>query len=432
MHFERFEITRSDATGDIKRRVICLAGRVSVFRARNDEELDRYINAIRGKFADNMLTVTVDDKPFRPEEHLLIGFEAEPLARDTRKVTKYLIDAGVSSDDIEPLLQSFGLDDLGPAPCAALAEPQQRILQLIAACTRTDQVLILNDPFAGVSEQWRETLAERLGEHAWRNRVIVVVVRLSERPEVWIENEYVYRIQLEKQREKTIGFGGGEFSSDELVKQLREELKKRDATQSLKRPTVRRAPSPASSQILTKVPKKAPFSLRQPILHAIVAATGVLIAAIVLAAINRKPQQQVVPETAVATNVETQIFQPGETPGVKPAATNAAAPDARASLLSRYPVEIRDAVLKAFREPQAALKDIPNFQRSAVVQNEGEPDAAPSAPDKIADTTPLYEPNTILDPSVKNEEELENQRQILRQHFMEAVERARERQARGE
>ncbi len=458
MPHERLEIIRLNATGDAKRQIVCLAGRVSVFRARLVEEIALYADVLAGHVSAERFSVLLDGAAYVAGDHLHIGFDPEPTKSDLRSLHEFLIGHGFTDREIEPQLLSHGLGGLSRAPCCELAAVQQRMLIFIAALKHNDKVLILDDPFREMAETWREKFAQELAEHTWKNRVIAVVVRLGSRPDVWIDNEYVSRIQLEKPRERTIGFGGGELSSADFIQSLREELKKTAPAAGDAPPdtqpgapaeprhapaqprivqgkTVRRAERPTLS--LTAVPKPTPLLWQKPVQHAILGSAG-LIMAIILLFSGRDPAQpppRVVRQPDAVQPSPENHAQAGSASSGPVAVVDAALrpqPNIEpGSVLVQYPPDIRDAILKAFREPKSAIENLPGF-KPAVERQPSQPTAvsAPPEPPPIPDSAPLYEPNTIIEPDAQTEEELEAQREQLRQHFLEAVARARERQMR--
>ena len=106
----------------------------------------------------------------------------------------------------------MGLGGLSNAPCRDLLPREWRMLRQVASLVgeSSREVFFLHDPFFEFSESDRETFAAAWARFAWEKKKIVIVTKLSERPESWIENDFIARIQLERPRQATIGFGGGD------------------------------------------------------------------------------------------------------------------------------------------------------------------------------------------------------------------------------
>ncbi|MFN8391955.1 MAG: hypothetical protein U0136_16820 [Bdellovibrionota bacterium] len=455
MKFQKLEITRLNDQSEIKRRIVCLAGRINVFRARDESELAVFADALSGKPTAERFSILLDGQTFDPKQHLYIGFDPLPLQSETRSVAEYMRGKGASDSALEGLLLGAGLGGLARATCAELGDVQQQLLQLLGATFGSDQVIFMNDPFVHIAEQWREPLAEKFAEAVWTNQTIIVVVRLNVRPECWIDNPYIARLQLEKPRERTIGFGGGELSSADLVASLREHLKQTDSAVSPlplatapKLPAsgqlVRRAQKPVG--VLTAVPKKQrpPFISQK---HALFGLGG-LCFALLLVILTGSPRAR----------EESVRFDPVR-PSRPPAATAPAAPSGPATVvtgdraapaapvrpadlrpetksLDAYPVEVRNVVLKAFHNPKEQLNELPSFPQKPASASPPTPVpptgsfVAPPPPAPTEDRSagvPLYEPQTIME-GQPDSDQLEAQRQLLRQHFLEAVARAREHQ----
>src|SRR5690349_13344404 len=102
MQHERLEIIRLNPSGDAKRQIVCLAGRVSVFRARVEDELGLYADVLSGRATAERFSVLLDGQAYTPAEQLFIGFEPEPLRAELRTLREYLAWCGFSEREIEP------------------------------------------------------------------------------------------------------------------------------------------------------------------------------------------------------------------------------------------------------------------------------------------------------------------------------------------
>lgn len=218
----RLTIKHLSNSGQVIASVSCAAGQVSVLRALVDADLLPYQRALSGRPGPERFVIELDGHAFRPEDQALIGF-GEHLPGEL-SVRELLLQAGLVPGSIPSLLLQYGLDGHADSACSRLNESAQRQLQLLAACAGSANVLILNDPFATLSTQWRERFAELVLNDARERQRIVVITSLSHRPQCWIGNESVTRLQVGETQQKTIGFGQASTEVNDLVKQLRSQL----------------------------------------------------------------------------------------------------------------------------------------------------------------------------------------------------------------
>lgn len=225
MKFKKLEIVRLSDDGQVLKRVQCFAGRVTVFRAQSDSEPEAFSAALARKAQPQRFSVLLDEQDFNPREHRLIGF-GENFRQERRTVRQFLLESGVNESAVDSLLLKVGLGGMGQSLCARLKPAEERTLRLLAAFNDESKVIILRDPFVEIKEEWMELLAQFLVHTAWEKQLIVVVTKLSERPQCWIDNELISRIQLDaRKRQRTIGFGGGGDEGNNVVSRLRDVLK---------------------------------------------------------------------------------------------------------------------------------------------------------------------------------------------------------------
>ena len=368
---QRLEIIHLSDSGEEKRKIICLAGRISVFRSRFEEALELYGKALSGAPISERFSILLDGKSFDPGSHVMLGFSDTPLQAEPRTIGVFLRDHGVREETLENLLLSFGLGGLRQAPCNQLSPEQQRILALLAALNSKEQVLVLRDPFVGLKETWIEKIADFLAEWTWRQKKIVVVSKLSTRPEAWVDNEYISRIPLEKPRQHTIGFGGNDESSMDVIHELREKLR-----QEVERPKAEAVTFPEAVPSLSQRArtnaglansstrhKQAPAnkSIKSKASYAPQLQMALFCALIGLglsigfggeeAKLSKSQQMAAIPEdqqpASQASDSGTQTNQPDA--ATPPTAAQAPVVPVAAKVIEMYPVEIKDAIVKSFR-----------------------------------------------------------------------------------
>lgn len=226
MSFEVLEINRFSTSGEVLRKIRCLAGRVSVFRSHSETDLEKFKTALQGKTQEERFSVLVDGTQFNPKKNVFIGFGDLDEQPSARSIANYLADVGISQDKIESLLLLYGLGGLSQSSCSELQPSQWSTLRLVRILNAPEfnWVVALHEPFQDIPEQFRESLAGQVTQCAWEKHGIIIVTKLSYRPQCWIENEHIARIQLERPRQGTIGFGGGELSTPEAIYNLRKEM----------------------------------------------------------------------------------------------------------------------------------------------------------------------------------------------------------------
>jgi len=223
MGFRKLQIKRLSNNGELLRCINCHAGQITVLRATASSELTPFQRALAGVPGAERFSLTLDGRPFEPSNHSLVGYgESFPQA-DTTTV-QFLTNMGVLEGQANSLLISYGLDSVLHAKCSELSEDQSRRLRIIAATTREDKILIINNPFEVINSQWRERVAELLTSFVRQKKQIVVIPSLTFRPQHWIDNETISRMQVGENIQKTIGFASGSSDVMDLIKEVRKDF----------------------------------------------------------------------------------------------------------------------------------------------------------------------------------------------------------------
>ncbi|MCO6432583.1 MAG: hypothetical protein J5J00_17155 [Deltaproteobacteria bacterium] len=225
--YSKLQLKLLSPSGELLNCINCYSGQVSVFRAASAAELRPYQRALAGVDGPERFSLTLDDESYRPEAHNLIGFGEQFLASDGT-VASYLEKSGVPTASIDSILLSFGLENVCLTRCNLLSKCEERRVRILAATYSHDKVLVVNNPFDPISQEWRERFAELITNFARSQKQIVVIPMLSYRPECWIDNECVARIKVGENIQKTIGFGSGEEDVTALVQQVRHLFKGKD------------------------------------------------------------------------------------------------------------------------------------------------------------------------------------------------------------
>lgn len=220
----KLQIKLLSNSGELLNVINCPAGRVCVFRGNTPADLRPYQRALIGTHGKEKLSVNVDGADYDPERHNVIGLgEAAPHAGLT--VREFLAKSGVNDDSLSTLLSSYGLDGTADTRCSALSPDQERRIRLLFAISQPESALIVNEPFETITSQWKERFAELLLDFVRLKGGLVVIPSLSYRPECWIDNSLISRIEVGQSIQRTIGFGSAGSQSNEMIDELRRKLR---------------------------------------------------------------------------------------------------------------------------------------------------------------------------------------------------------------
>ena len=95
MSAKKLEIFRLARDGSNHRHIVCLGGRVSVFRANSEDLLEEFRVALQCRVPVAQFRLLLDERPFVAGEHFLIGFDEKFDPKDPAQVGAYLAAAGV-------------------------------------------------------------------------------------------------------------------------------------------------------------------------------------------------------------------------------------------------------------------------------------------------------------------------------------------------
>lgn len=242
----KLQIKLLSSSGELLNCVNCHAGQISVFRSSTTNELQPYLRALSGATGPERFVVELDGEIFNPQEHTMIGF-GERFFGDEGNVSDFLILNGVPQFSVDSILLTFGLEKVAHTKCHLLSRCEERRVRLIAATYNATGVLVAHEPFDPISSEWREKFAEVIANFARSHKQIVVVPSLSYRPQFWIDNETVARIQVGENIQKTVGFGSAATDVQSLVNQVRELFKDPNAADQILRQSGSH-PAPYASQ----------------------------------------------------------------------------------------------------------------------------------------------------------------------------------------
>jgi hypothetical protein len=375
------EIFKLKKNGEIERRINCLPGRITVFRGHQSDR-SQYEAALLGTSQSGQFSVLLGQTPFAstPCNHFGIGSDFAPSYLGSTQ--EYLAEFQIDAAQCERLLLTNGLGGLQKRRCTELSLEQQRILRLIALEAQPETVHVLSDPFKGLSEQRREEFADRMVKFVAKTQSIIVITQLSDRPQSWIENEYISRVQLERPRSATIGFGSDATKNNDLINKLREE----------------------NLSGLSAAIKKPEVKSHVTLLASLLAFTITLSLAITL---YKHPYLLSGPQTdskAPTFVLPKQEEVPQQDEGLKE---------------DYFPADIRDAIQTAFLKPDSLLQfKTPEQTNPAPLFEAREPQSALANHQQTFDSVTHPEADSSLD----------ERREEIRRRFLEAIQRAAESQ----
>ena len=245
MGHRKLQLNLLSQSGELINCVSCFAGQVSVFRAPSYAALEVYQRALAGVPGPERISILLDDKTFIPSEHFFVGFgELQECSNDT--ILETFLSYGQQPNAVASLLSSYDIAIDAETRWSDMSKCEARRARLLLATRSRSQVIILNDPLEPLANQWRERFAEILVLHARTNKEIVVVTNLSYRPESWIDNQSIARIQVGEEIQRTIGFGAQSGQGNELVAQLRQMMKEESNPPQ-------KAPQPKAAPLVNEV-----------------------------------------------------------------------------------------------------------------------------------------------------------------------------------
>lgn len=216
----RLQIKLLSSSGELLNVITAPGGRLTVLRAFVPSQLEPYRRAIAGIPGPERITITINGDEFLPDDHILIGF-GENARSGTETVSQHLADHGLNPNTIPGLLMSYGLTEIASLPFARLTDCQLQRCRLLAALQQTNRLIILHNPFEPLSSEWREQFAQLLLTFVRSSPMPVLVTSMSYRPECFINNELINRVQVGENDQRTIGFGSEPSEYDRLIQQIR-------------------------------------------------------------------------------------------------------------------------------------------------------------------------------------------------------------------
>jgi hypothetical protein len=217
----KLQIKQLSTSGELLNVINCPAGRITVLRAYTPSQLEPYQRAVSGVPANEKILINLNNQEFIPDEHVLLGY-GEDYKNISSTTSQYLLASGLPEAALIPTLNSFGLSNVAKASFSKLTACEARRVQLLGITYQIKKMAILNNPFDPLSSEWRERAADLLLKYVSNNIVPMLITSLDYRPECWINNEIINRIQVGDSAKRTIGFGSDNSEFNEIIKQVRQ------------------------------------------------------------------------------------------------------------------------------------------------------------------------------------------------------------------
>ena len=334
-------IQRILSDGAVAKTVTCRSGRIAVFRSHAPEKLYEYELALRGKLENpSSFRIMFDGKAYDPTQAIFIGFENIRYRAETTART-LLSESGVPANELDTILQEHGLYSIGEKALTDLSTQEAHALALLQISLQSFPLLIMKDPFLSIPDKFREMYAHTLANGIWKNKGIAIVASLSWRPDAWIDNDIITRVQIDQTaRRATVGIGG-ENPLTELAQQLRQE---KHVTQAKK----------SAEEALEKAAEKVGARRRAPRFFSStlfrLSAISVLFISVGLGILINRESFSSRSSQSSSLPVETSL----------PISSSENTTQSNQLVLDSYPVDIRDGIVAAF-SGEASLSDEARF-----------------------------------------------------------------------
>ena len=217
----RLVIKHLSRTGELLNCVNCFSGQVTVLRSHSQKELRAYKGALFGRGGPEKFSININTSPFRSDDAAFVGAGNSSEIYDSENVGQVFEKLGMHGAGLESILNSIGLSQKIHAPISSLTACESRRLELTSALIAPQTVIILDRPFEPLASQWRTRFADLILRNVRKKNRICVVSELTFRPETWIGNEQIVRIQVGESIQKTIGFASEGDSAQLAIEQLR-------------------------------------------------------------------------------------------------------------------------------------------------------------------------------------------------------------------
>lgn len=461
MYHKRLQIKLLTKGGEVANCINCFSGQITVLRADSEEALTPYLRALAGMSGAERIILNFENNAYQVGQTTQIGF-AERLPY-TQSIHSLLENMGIKYQAISGLISTYGLEEATQiSKIGQLTPCQLRRLQFLIARVVPTPILVLNDPFEPISFPWREKVAKLILDDTTANDRVTIIPLLTYRPQGWIDNHAIVRIQVGESIQKTIGFTSDSEATSRAIDLVRRLVKDEEAVgkiiathiQHPKDPLGQKKPQDSNN--VSQVKEAQNNSLLQRYQSLLMPTALIFLTVVVFVLYMRKSDNSSARSPIKATSLNLQksdqILEnksPISTNELKNTtnlpANRSITKDNRASskassqiagratpgkyALDNYPEDIRHAVIAAINSNSddakpATYKPIKpklDFNAKASELEQALKGLTPSSESSGSDPQPLSELPTS---NSVNSEEDEARREIIREKFLEAINRA--------
>lgn len=220
---EKLVIKHLSKRGELLDCINCPAGKLTVLRAEQDSDLVPFRQALYGSVSGQKFSIYLDETPFSPADCTYIGFGSW-IKGDGRKLVEVLFEYGIPEGQLNSICSAYGITDALERDWKDVSEDYKRRVELLLATYSNSKILVLDSPFEPIPHIWKDRFAELIMSDVTAKRRITIFSRLCYRPESWVGNDLINRVQVGSSVKRTIGYGQEASDFNKLVKELRQNV----------------------------------------------------------------------------------------------------------------------------------------------------------------------------------------------------------------
>ena len=218
---ENLSIKHLARSGQLLNLITCYPGKVSVLRSTTPASLAPYRDALSGRGSSENIQLSFGPLIVDPRTFQLPTLDPED-ERSHFTVRDLAQNLSLAPDLLDYLITQLGLVGALDQRVLDLSPADHYRLCLLLGLFSSERALFLYKPFEQIDSTLRDSVAEVLVEAAAVRQKVVLITELDYRPQSWINNPAIARLQVDDAARQTIGFGGGQNEINDLIQQLRQ------------------------------------------------------------------------------------------------------------------------------------------------------------------------------------------------------------------
>lgn len=211
------QISKSDQIIGV---ITCHSGKISVFRAKNNDDLLPYQRAISNTPGPEKFSIEKDDEKINIDEIICIGLVKKQLENIT---LKEFLDYSQNESTLHSVTKQFELEKKLDLKLEDLTKCELRRAEILKLSFLNDKIIAINLPFEPISFNLKETVAEFLLDICSNQNHTIIITSMNYRPQSWIDNENITRVEVGQNRQKTIGLGDTPSELQAMLAEVRKE-----------------------------------------------------------------------------------------------------------------------------------------------------------------------------------------------------------------